>query len=173
MKNNFECIYDEHVSCYSILKCTECGTVVFYHYDEDFEPDFECPICTNYKTHYKYWTKQEIEEDKKKQEVIKFYEKCDEISKEMDERYLERGNLDDWEKSHTKKLFKVGKLIITAQLQGQYDDKHDLSISLYIGKSETCGYIVKKELKIPLTFRTAYELFRSKLRYKRLKKYNI
>ena len=38
MNKKFECIYDEHVSCLSIIKCNNCGTVVFYRYDEDYEP---------------------------------------------------------------------------------------------------------------------------------------
>jgi len=158
MNKKFECIYDEHVSCLSIIKCNNCGTVVFYRYDEDYEPCFKCPVCTDYKTRYTYWTQQEIKIDRDKQDVIKFYKKCNEISNEMDKRYLERGGLYDWQKSHKKTLFKFGKLMITGQLHGQYDEKWDTCIDLNIWwRTKDClGHTLKKNIKIPLTLKKIF-----------------
>lgn len=81
---SFECLDDEHAFCWSLLRCTECGTVVFYYYDENYEPNFKCPTCTDYKTGYEYWTKEEIERDKDKQKCIQSHI---DMAKWEEERY--------------------------------------------------------------------------------------
>jgi hypothetical protein len=58
---SLECLCDHHASCNSTLRCTECGTVIRYYYDEAYEPDFRCPVCTDYGTEYEFWTVEEID----------------------------------------------------------------------------------------------------------------
>ena len=72
---NFECICDAHWECMSIIKCRDCGTVVIYYYDEHYEPDFKCPVCTNYETNYEYYTRNQIENSEDLKAIIKTYKK--------------------------------------------------------------------------------------------------
>ncbi len=81
---SFDCLFDAHWKCMSIIRCTKCGTVVEYYYDEDYEPNFRCPICTDYKTGYVYYTKEQIEASEELKEIIKMYE---ELQKQDQERY--------------------------------------------------------------------------------------
>ena len=52
---SFESIYYEHVSLQNVLKCTECGTVIFTTEDESYDDNFRCPTCTDYRTYFEYW----------------------------------------------------------------------------------------------------------------------
>ena len=54
---SFECIYDEHATLTQVLRCTECGTVIFTTEDERYDPHLKCPTCTDYQTFFEYWTK--------------------------------------------------------------------------------------------------------------------
>ena len=99
---SFDCIYDVHWECMSILRCNKCGTIVKYYYDENYEPDFRCPICTNYETSYKYYTKEEIESNEELQAIIKMYEELREIDKKREERKEKRNGLNDWQLCETK-----------------------------------------------------------------------
>ena len=107
IKNNgmsFDCIYDAHWECMSIIKCTECGTVVKYYYDENYEPNFKCPICTDYKTSHEYHTKDEIEKSDELKAIIKMYEELNEMDKERYERKVKRNGLEDYQLSKTKRI---------------------------------------------------------------------
>ena len=70
---SFESIYYNHAFLQNILKCNKCGTIIFTNEDEDYEPSLTCPVCTNYHTKFMYWTKDEIENDKNKQNTIQNY----------------------------------------------------------------------------------------------------
>ena len=94
---SFNCICDVHWECMSILECTECGTVVRYYYDEYYEPNFKCPVCTDYKTGYEYHTKEEIEKDEKLQAIIKMYKDLNDTMEKQDERKEKRNGLNDWQ----------------------------------------------------------------------------
>lgn len=95
---DFECIYDEHISCYSVLRCRECGTIIFYNYSDDgpYEPYLRCPVCSDYKTDYEYWTPEEIKDSMDKQEAIKMYQHWTEITIEDEKRHTKRGKY-DWQ----------------------------------------------------------------------------
>ena len=62
---SFESIYYEHGTLENVIRCTECGTVIFTREDEDYDAHLKCPTCTDYKTYFEYWTKEDIESDEK------------------------------------------------------------------------------------------------------------
>lgn len=87
MHCDFECLHHCHASLETTLRCRECGTVIFSYDDEDYDPHLCCPICGGYQTHFKYWTKEEIENDTQKADTIKFLE---DWTKEENEAYERR-----------------------------------------------------------------------------------
>ena len=92
---SFKCICDVHWECMSVLECTECGTVIKYYYDEDYDPNFRCPTCTDYKTGFEYHTKEEIANSGELQDIIKMYHGLDKIMQEKEERRKKRNGLED------------------------------------------------------------------------------
>jgi hypothetical protein len=155
---SLECIHDEHVSCFSLLRCTECGTYIFEYYDEAYEPNLKCPVCTNYKTGFKYYTADEVKQDEHKQKEIDMYIKFAQLQREADERYEKRGGLNDWEKTHKKIIFNNKQYKITIQLVGF--SKGDLEVEINIWKrANDYGYILKKCIKIPLSPHSFYIQF--------------
>jgi len=150
MGQSFECIYDEHVSCFQVIKCTECGTYIFEHYDEDYEPNLRCPICTDYKTNFKYYTVKDIEEDEHKQREINMLKEFAKMAKEANERYIKRGNLYDFEKTHKKTIFKGQKYKVDIQLTSF--DKWDLVAEINVWKKQDrFGSTCKHHIQIPLS----------------------
>lgn len=101
---SFDCIYDAHWECMSVIKCTECGTVVKYYYDEYYEPNFRCPTCTNYKTGYEYYTKEQIEASDDLKAIIKMYEELEQMDRERYERKEKRNGLEDYQLSKRKRI---------------------------------------------------------------------
>ena len=101
---SFECIYDAHWECMSILQCTECGTVVKCLYDEYYEPNFKCPTCTDYKTGYEYYTKDQIENSEDLKAIIKMYKELDQMDQERYERKEKRKGLEDYQLCNAKRL---------------------------------------------------------------------
>ena len=87
MHCDFECVHHCHASLETTLRCKECGTVIFSRDDEEYDSKLCCPTCGGYKTHFKYWTKEEIESDTEKADTIKFLE---EWTKEENEAYERR-----------------------------------------------------------------------------------
>lgn len=94
---SFECIYDEHVSLYRVLRCTECGTVIFTYDDFRYDPNLKCPTCTNYETDFKFWTQEDIDSDEGKQEVLNTYKEIIEFEKQRNERIKRRKGKQDWQ----------------------------------------------------------------------------
>lgn len=92
---SFNCICDIHWECMSILECKKCGTVIRYYYDEFYEPNFRCPVCTDYKTGYEYYTKDEVNKNEDLQAIIEMYRDLDRIQKEQHERSKKRNGLSD------------------------------------------------------------------------------
>ena len=101
---SFECIYDAHWECMSVIKCTECGTVVKYYYDEYYEPNFRCPVCTDYETGYEYYTKEQIENSDDIKAIIKMYKELEQMDKERYERKEKRNGLEDYQLCKTKHI---------------------------------------------------------------------
>ena len=46
---DFETVYYEHVSLLDVVRCKQCGTVIFTREDEDYDPNLRCPTCSDYK----------------------------------------------------------------------------------------------------------------------------
>lgn len=87
MHCDFECIHHCGGTLETALRCKECGTVIFSRDDESYDPNLCCPTCGGYKTHFEYWTKEEIESDIKKANTIKWLE---DWTKEENEAYERR-----------------------------------------------------------------------------------
>ena len=87
MHCDFECIHHCHATLETAIRCRECGTVIFSRDDEDYDPNLCCPTCGGYKTHFSYWTKDEIDSDIKKANTIKYLE---EWTREENEAYERR-----------------------------------------------------------------------------------
>jgi hypothetical protein len=162
---SFECIYDEHCSCFCILKCTECGTYIFEHYDEAYEPNLKCPVCTDYKTGFKYYTTLDILIDERKKKQIDMYLEFARIQREADERYIKRGNLYDFEKTHKKTLFKSKNKMIDIQFTGF--DKWDLQAEINVWKKQDNDmYACKHHIKIPISPKTIWFIIKHKVKCK-------
>ena len=101
---SFECIYDAHWECMSIIRCTECGTIVKYYYDEYYEPSFKCPVCTNYETGYEYYTKEQIENSDDLKAIIKMYKELAQMDQERYERKEKRNGLEDYQLCKAKRI---------------------------------------------------------------------
>ena len=92
---SFTSIYSCGGSLLNVIRCNKCGTVIFSSDDyENYEEDLKCPTCTNYKTHFTFWTKEEIESDEKKKNEIEFYEELTRKDVERYEREKKRGKRD-------------------------------------------------------------------------------
>lgn len=153
---DFECIYSCHGTLEVILRCKECGTVIFASDDVNYcDDNLCCPVCANYNTHFKYYTGEEILLDKNKQEEINLYEEMTKEQIEADKRREKRNGKYDWEifKGRIKicsdkviyyclecdNLFKSG-------LNGLRLDLH------YAVKDDDISYIFKKHMTIPLSY---------------------
>lgn len=153
---SFECIYDEHVSLFSVIRCTECGTVIFTHCDEDYEPRLRCPTCTDYKTSFTYWTKEDIESDEDKKAEVELYESMGKAQDEAYERRKRRNGKYDWEIGSFKIKFKL----LTIKFNLECDDitksyLKGLRLNINIWKKEAvdelCSTLYKR-FTIPLSW---------------------
>lgn len=153
---SFKCIYDEHVSLFSVIRCTECGTVIFTHDDERCESRLKCPTCTDYKTAFTYWTKEDIASDKAKKSQVELYESMGKAQDEAYERRKRRNGKYDWEIGSFKIRFKLLTMefnlecdnIVKSYLKG-------LRLDVNIWKKEAVdelGSILYKSFVIPLSW---------------------
>lgn len=101
---SFECIYDAHWECMSIIRCTECGTIVKYYYDEYYEPNFKCPICSDYETGYEYYVKEQIENSDDLKAIIQMYKELAQMDQERYERKEKRNGLEDYQLCKSKRI---------------------------------------------------------------------
>lgn len=157
---SFESVYYENVSLLNVLRCTECGTVIFAMDDESYDPCLKCPTCTDYHTYFKYWTKEDIENDEEKRNEIKFLEEQTIRMEERDERRKKRNGKYDWEIAIKK--FRGKKRCLELALECDDITKSyfkGLRLNVHIGKKENAddiGYIVKKFFTIPLSWSQFY-----------------
>lgn len=166
---SFESIYYEHVSLINVLRCTECRTVIFTTEDEDYDPRLKCPTCTDYKTHFEYWTKEDIDSDEEKQKEIKLLETMTQERVEREKRIEKRNGKFDWEIAIKK--FYGKKICLEFILECDDITKSffkGLRLKINIGKNtkEDTGYIMKKFFTIPLS----WSHFRFKLECKKYMK---
>ena len=81
---SFKSLYHCHADLTNILECTKCGTIIFTREDEEYDPILRCPVCTDYKTSFKYYTKDQVESDQELSTSIQFYK---DWQREMDLDY--------------------------------------------------------------------------------------
>ena len=103
---DFEVVYYEHATLDEVLRCKQCGTVIFTGDDERYDPNLCCPGCGEYKTSLVYWTGEEIEQDEAKRKTIEMYEEFSRQQKIEYERRKRRGGLYDWQLIDKTKFFK-------------------------------------------------------------------
>jgi hypothetical protein len=158
---SFECIYSCHVDLSAVLKCTECGTVIFTYEDESYDDNLKCPTCTDYKTYFKFWTKEEIDSDQEKQNTINWYKEMTEYEIEREKRIKRRNGKQDWEIA--KKEFRGKKIYLQFILE--CDDITEsyfkgLRLDIRCGKKDSDGgYTVNKFFTIPLSWSRFYLQF--------------
>jgi hypothetical protein len=159
---SFECIHDEHVSCFSLLRCTECGAVIHYSYDEGYEPNFSCPVCTDYKTHYKYWTKDDILSDLNKQKYIDAMIEMDKWEEETYKLKKKRNGLNSWElwkTSKEKKNKKYDYSFECSDIREGWWKGLKFNINIWKKAEELNGYLWEKKISIPLSWSAFYIQF--------------
>lgn len=151
---SFECIYDMHVMLYSVLRCTECGTVIFTYDDERYDPHLKCPTCTDYETHFEYWTKEDINSDEEKQATIEHFREMTEWQIEREKRVERRNGKQDWQiavkKFYGKKLF-LGLFLECDDITKSYFKGLRLKIELG-SKEDGFGYTIKHFFTVPLSW---------------------
>lgn len=160
---SFESIYYEHAFLQNVIRCTECGTVIFTTEDEYYDPHLKCPTCTDYQTHFEYWTKEDIESDEKKKNTIKFYKEMSEYKKEQEKRMQKRNGKYDWQIAIKK--FRGKKRYLELALE--CDDITEsyfkgLRLKVHIGKKDRAddiGYTATKHFTIPLSWSYFYSLY--------------
>lgn len=88
---DFDCIYSDPLDN-EVLKCNECGTIIFTTCDEWWDPNLCCPVCGGYKhiSRNSYWTKEEIKESPEKQNALRAYSQYMENQRKCDEWYSKR-----------------------------------------------------------------------------------
>lgn len=156
---NFECVYDEHASCFSVLRCKDCGTVILSHYDENYEHFLRCPTCTPYKTLFAFYTAEQIKEDEDLQKMVSIYESFARTQEEQYKRIERRGGKMDWQLFVWKKTFSWFHLCIEIQnMVGlsifiSYSVKHPKSISA----------TQKWSLRLPIGLRAWKSFFKNPL----------
>ena len=160
---SFESIYCEHVSLQDVLRCTECGTVIFTTDDERYDPHLKCPTCTDYHPHFEYWTKEDIESDEEKQNTINFFKKMKDDLIEQNKRIEKRNGKYDWQIAI--KEFRGKKIFLRFALECNNITKSyfkGLRLKVDIGKKEnedSICYTIKKFFTIPLSWSQFYIQF--------------
>lgn len=155
---SFEGIYYEHCSLLSVIRCNVCGTVIFSYDDERYEPNLSCPICTDYKTDFEFWTKEQIDSDVDKQNEIEFLKKMAKEQEEMYQRRKRRKGKYDWEiaekKFYGKKRFLSFALECTDITKSYFKG---LKLIIRTGKKiDDIGYAMNKNIVIPLSWHAFY-----------------
>lgn len=160
---SFESIYYEHIFLEDVIRCTECGTVIFTYDDERYDHKLKCPTCTDYNTHFEYWTKEDIESDEEKQNTIKHLQEAMEYQEERDKRMKKRNGKYDWQiaikKFYGKKRFLEFALECNDITKSYFKG---LRLQVNIGEKETADdhcYTIKKFFTIPLSWSQFYIQF--------------
>lgn len=149
---SFETVYYNHGSLTEILRCTECGAIIFTGDDERYDPNLCCPVCSGYN-HNDYWTAEDIKNDPQKQKQIEFYEEWTKAEIEAEKRRKARGGLYDWQ------IFKKDYYGKKKSLHLELTKMCGYMLEVRIGTKDGMGYIVKTNFKIPLSPRAFYIRF--------------
>lgn len=160
---DFETLYSSYGS--AVLRCRECGTVIFIKevdFYECLEPNLCCPVCSDYKTKFVYWTKEDIESDTDKQKELEVLAELRREDIEADKRFKKRGKCDSEIVEHT---FKTRRRVVIVSLECDNLFKTKLKglrLNIRTGNRENNLYTLKKFYVIPLSL--------SALKYKMIAK---
>lgn len=160
---SFESVYYEHVMLINVLRCTECGTVIFTYEDERYDPHLQCPTCTDYEPSFKYWTKEDIESDADKQSTIREFEEMTKRQIESNKRIERRKGLYDWQIA--RKKFCGKKLFLSLTLECNDITKSylkGLRLEVRVGRKDNDDgmlYTIKHFFTIPLSWSQFYIQF--------------
>lgn len=152
MHCDFEYVYGCHAMLEITYRCKECGTVIFAAEDERWEPNLCCPVCSDYKTGFDYWTGEEIAASEEKQNTIAFLEKMQADQVEADKRYKQRGNKYDWQIGSGKiKLFQRA-VFWDLECDNLFETKlKGLKLKIHWAHKEDGSYVYRKNFFIPLS----------------------
>lgn len=156
---SFKSIYYNHGFLENVLKCNKCGTIIITRDDEDYDPNLKCPTCTDYKTYFTHYTKEEIDNSKELQDMVNSYI---EMQKFQDDAY-------QYEKDHGypywelfNKKFYTKKHMYKIELKCD-DARKSIFKGLYLVISnflkdpdEEMCYSYKYQLIIPLSLKRIY-----------------
>jgi hypothetical protein len=149
---DFECIYSDEISLLCILRCKECGTVIFSYDNEWYDDALCCPTCGNYKTGFKYYTKEEIENDESKRKEIDTYIKMTEQAIEFNKRYKRRGGKYDWQLGKKRIYFKNKGLALDLECENVCKSYFKgLRLIVHPLTKDGMGWICGKRIYIPLS----------------------
>jgi hypothetical protein len=158
---DFEVVYYEHATLDEVLRCKQCGTVIFTGDDERYDPNLCCPGCGDYQTGLVYWTGEEIKQDEEKRKTIEMYEEFSRQQKIEYERRKRRGGLYDWQLIDKTKFFKKWAVHIELEDFGHpWDGEKNyrpwwkrviLLRFSFAKKNDNISYSTKWKFEIPLT----------------------
>lgn len=169
---SFETIYSD-VLLNTVLRCTECGTIIFTGDDELFDPDLCCPTCSDYYCHSEYFTKEEIENNPEKKELVKFYINTQKEENERQEwaekirakhRKKKKDYLTENDVCGTKICFGLYMINLKLYANARYWNKLSklfLKIEIFKkDKKEDSFYFSTKFISIPITPKAIHGLYK-------------
>lgn len=159
---DFEVVYYEHATLDEVLRCKQCGAVIFTGDDERYDPNLCCPVCGEYEISLEYWTKEEIEQDESKQKTLEAFKELTKLQHEQYERRKRRGGLYDFQLVDKTKFFKQFAIHIEVEDFGhpwekgkKYDPwwKRMINFKFSIAKKDdnNISYSTKWKIEIPLS----------------------
>lgn len=156
---SFKSVYSCPLDLQNVLRCTECGTVIFSYDDERYDPNLKCPTCSGENTYFEFWTQEDIDADEKKQNTLNFYGEMREWDRKRYEREKRTGlnNYELW-----KKRITIGKTVyIPKLLVSDYVGKKlkGLHFAIDIINNETHTYKKSNACKIPLSYHYLYIMY--------------
>jgi uncharacterized Zn finger protein (UPF0148 family) len=160
---SFTSVYNCRGTLLNVLRCDKCGTVIFSSDNyEEYDDALKCPTCTDYKTYFTFWTKEEIESDEKKKKEIEMYEEWTRLDVERYHREKKRGKTDREITKHTirTKMYKVDFVLGCDDISRSYFRGLRYEIGIWKKDSEDslmCTQI--KHINIPLSWSQLYYRF--------------
>lgn len=162
---SFESVYSDRCSLMDVIKCTECGTIIFSSDDyEEHDGRLKCPTCSDYKTHFEFWTKEDIENDVRKQNTLKFYndinERDDRIYKRKEKTGLENSEL--WKKTRKVDLDRIEYILKVFDFDSNKIRGLHFEKKLWTKEAEdsfTSTLNTKRGYKIPLGWTYIYTMY--------------
>lgn len=162
---DFETVYYEHVSLDNVIRCRQCGTVIFAGDDERYDPSCRCPTCCDDPSvcRNRFWTADEIEADPEKKEHVQALEDAQKAIDEAEARRKARGGLYDWQR--WVKIFQTKRHHITVSylnfgwgMPGKKHNKYIEIIDYELDNDGCFSYGVNKghKMQIPLNLYSIY-----------------